>query len=99
MSANLVGVVGAKPAILQWVTWPALGTNVAYVLHLLPWIGAVRQRLVALKFVLFVASVGLLGIAVLLAHILLWKVEPGTYPSVVSVYLCMWLCRATGRGQ
>jgi non-ribosomal peptide synthetase-like protein len=80
----------ATLSALQWVTWLALGNNVARALHLVPWTVAVNWWLVAIAFVLFVTPVGRMGIAVVFARILLWKVKPGTYPRGGSVHLRIW---------
>ncbi len=59
----------ATLAALQWVTWLALGNNVARALHLVPWTVAVNWWLVASAFVVFVTPLGRMGIAVLAAQI------------------------------
>ena len=80
----------ATLAALQWVTWLALGNNVARALHLVPWTVAVNWWLVAVAFVLFVTPVGRMGIAVLFARMLLSNVQPGTYRRGGSVHLRVW---------
>ena len=80
----------ATLAALQWVTWLALGNNVARALHLVPWTVAVSWWLVAVAFVLFVTPVGRMGIAVLFARMLLSNVQPGTYRRGGSVHLRVW---------
>jgi non-ribosomal peptide synthetase-like protein len=78
-------------AALQWVTWLALGNNVARVVHLVPWTVAVNWWVVAAAFLLFVTPLGRMGIAVLAARLLLRNLEPGTYPRGGSVHLRIWL--------
>ncbi|OSC41400.1 Pls/PosA family non-ribosomal peptide synthetase [Mycobacterium decipiens] len=86
----LLSVPLATLAALQWVTWLALGNNVARALHVVPWTVALNWWLVAAAFVLFVTPVGRMGISVLFARVLLWKVSPGTYPRGGSVHLRVW---------
>ncbi|BBX44661.1 non-ribosomal peptide synthetase [Mycobacterium cookii] len=76
---------------LQWVTWLAIGNNVARRLHLVPWTVAVNWWLVAAAFVVFVTPLGRMGIAVLAARLLLPNVQPGTYRRGGSVHLRVWL--------
>lgn len=75
---------------LQWVTWLALGNNIARALHLVPWTVAVSWWWVAIAFVLFVTPLGRMGIAVLFARLLLRNVKPGSYPRGGSVHLRVW---------
>ncbi|MGB9308107.1 MAG: Pls/PosA family non-ribosomal peptide synthetase, partial [Mycobacterium sp.] len=86
----LLSVPLATLAALQWVTWLALGNNVARALHLVPWTVAVNWWLIAAAFVLFITPVGRMGIAVLFARILLSNVKPGTYRRGGSVHLRVW---------
>ena len=92
--AQLIQTALAVPlatlAALQWLTWLALGNNVAHALHLVPWTVVVSWWLVAVAFILFVTPVGRMGIAVLFARILLRKVQPGSYPRGGSVHLRVW---------
>lgn len=92
--AQLAQTVAAVPlatlAALQWVTWLALGNNIARALHVVPWTVAVNWWLVGVAFILFVTPVGRMGIAVFFARLLLWKVKPGTYPRGGSVHLRVW---------
>ncbi|MDP7706317.1 Pls/PosA family non-ribosomal peptide synthetase [Mycobacterium sp. TY815] len=81
----------ATVAGLQWVTWLALGNNIARALHLVPWTVAVSWWWVAIAFVLFVTPLGRMGIAVLFARLLLFNVAPGSYPRGGSVHLRVWL--------
>ena len=81
----------ASLAALQWVTWLALGNNVARALHLVPWTVAVDWWLVAAAFVVFVTPLGRMGIAVLAARALLPNVQPGSYPRGGSLHLRIWL--------
>ncbi|WP_419724163.1 Pls/PosA family non-ribosomal peptide synthetase [Mycobacterium haemophilum] len=90
LAQTALSVPLATLAALQWVTWLAVGNNVARALHLVPWTVAVNWRLVAAAFVLFVTPVGRMGTAVLFARILLWKVKPGTYPRGGWVHLRVW---------
>ncbi|MGV7795914.1 amino acid adenylation protein, partial [Mycobacterium kansasii] len=76
---------------LQWITWLALGNNIARALHLVPWTVAVSWWWVAIAFVLFVTPLGRMGIAVLFARLLLFNVAPGSYPRGGSVHLRVWL--------
>ncbi|AYE98249.1 amino acid adenylation protein [Mycobacterium paragordonae] len=75
---------------LQWITWLALGNNIARALHLVPWTVAVSWWWVAIAFVLFVTPLGRMGIAVLFARMLLFNVAPGSYPRGGSVHLRVW---------
>lgn len=92
--AQLTQTVLALPlatlAALSWVTWLALGNNVARALHVVPWTVAVNWWLVAVAFVLFVTPLGRMGIAVLFTRILLRTVKPGSYPRGGSVHLRVW---------
>jgi non-ribosomal peptide synthetase-like protein len=92
--SQLIQTAAAVPlatlAAMQWVTWLALGNNVAHALHLVAWTVVVNWWLVAVALVLFVTPVGRMGIAVLFARILLRKVQPGTYPRGGSVHLRVW---------
>ncbi|OBK40371.1 amino acid adenylation protein [Mycobacterium sp. 1245111.1] len=81
----------ATLAALQWVTWLALGNNVARVLHLVPWTVAVNWWLVAAAFVTFVTPLGRMSIAVLAARLLLPRVRPGSYPRGGWLHLRVWL--------
>lgn len=102
--AQLIQLGAALPlatlAALQWVTWLALGNNIARALHVLPWTVAVNWRVVAVAFLLFVTPLGRMGIAVLFARVLLWNVKPGSYPRGGSVHLRVWfaerLAQASG---
>jgi len=87
---TLLSVPLATLAALQWVTWLALGNNVARALHLVPWTVVVNWWLVVVAFVFFVTPVGRMGIAVLFARMLLSNVEPGTYRRGGSVHLRVW---------
>ena len=93
--AQLAQVVLAVPlatlAALQWVTWLALGNNVARALHLVPWTVAVNWWLVASAFAVFVTPLGRMAIAVLAARMLLPNVRPGTYRRGGWVHLRVWL--------
>jgi non-ribosomal peptide synthetase-like protein len=87
---TLLSLPLATLAALPWVTWLALGNNVARALHLVPWTVAVSWWLVVVAFVLFVAPVGRMGIAVLFARMLLSNVQPGAYRRGGSVHLRVW---------
>jgi len=80
----------ATLAALPWVTWLALGNNVARALHVVPWTVAVNWWLIGVAFVLFVTPVGRMGIAALFARMLLSKVKPGTYRRGGSAHLRVW---------
>jgi acetyltransferase-like isoleucine patch superfamily enzyme len=86
----LLSVPLATLAALPWVTWLALGNNVARALNLVSWTVAVNWWLIAAAFVLFVTPVGRMGIAVLFARMLLSNVQPGTYRRGGSVHLRVW---------
>lgn len=92
--AQLVQTAAAVPlatlAALQWVTWLALGNNVAHAWHLVPWTVPVHWWLVAAALVLFVTPVGRMAVSVLFARILLRNVRPGSYPRGGSVHLRVW---------
>jgi len=93
--AQLVQTVLAVPlatlTALQWVTWLALGNNVARTLRVVPWTVAVNWWLVAMAFVVFVSPLGRMTIAVLAARLLLADVRPGTYRRGGSLHLRVWL--------
>ena len=88
---TVLSVPLATLAGLQWVTWLALGNNIARALHLVPWTVAVNWWVIAAAFLLFVTPLGRMGIAVLFARILLSNVQPGTYRRGGSVHLRVWL--------
>ena len=81
----------ATLAALQWVTWLALGNNVARALHLVPWTVAVSWWLVVVAFIAFVTPLGRMAIAVLAARLLLPRVQPGIYRRGGWVHLRVWL--------
>ncbi|MFZ0712789.1 Pls/PosA family non-ribosomal peptide synthetase, partial [Mycobacterium sp.] len=87
----LLSVPLATLAALQWVTWLALGNNVARSLHLVPWTVAVNWWVVAAAFVVFVTPMGRMAIAVSAARLLLPNVRPGTYRRGGWVHLRVWL--------
>ncbi len=89
----------ASLAALQWVTWLALGNNVARALHLVPWTVAVNWWLVAAAFVVFVTPLGRMGIAVLAARLLLPNVQPGSLPARRVAASAGVAGRAARRGQ
>ena len=95
LSSQLAQIVLSVPlatlAALQWVTWLALGNNVARSLHLVPWTVAVNWWLVAAAFVVFVTPMGRMAIAVSAARLLLPNVRPGTYRRGGWVHLRVWL--------
>jgi non-ribosomal peptide synthetase-like protein len=95
LSSQLAQIVLSVPlatlAALQWVTWLALGNNVARSLQLVPWTVAVNWWLVAAAFVLFVTPLGRMTIAVSAARLLLPNVRPGTYRRGGWVHLRVWL--------
>jgi non-ribosomal peptide synthetase-like protein len=94
-SSQLAQIVLSVPlatlAALQWVTWLALGNNVARSLHLVPWTVAVNWWAVAAAFVVFVTPMGRMAIAVSAARLLLPNVRPGTYRRGGWVHLRVWL--------
>ncbi len=87
---TLLAVPLSMLAALQWVTWLALGNNVARAVDLVSWTVTVNWWVIAVAFVLFVTPVGRMGFAVLFARILLRNVEPGTYRRGGSVHLRVW---------
>lgn len=87
---TLLAVPLSMLAALQWVTWLALGNNVARAVDLVSWTVTVNWWVIAVAFVLFVTPVGRMGVAVLFARILLRNVEPGTYRRGGSVHLRVW---------
>ena len=87
---TLLAVPLATLAALPWVTWLALGNNVARALHVVPWTVAVDWWLIGVAFVLFVTPLGRMGIAVLFARTLLRNVKPGTYRRGGWVHLRVW---------
>ncbi|WP_435825361.1 Pls/PosA family non-ribosomal peptide synthetase [Mycobacterium simiae] len=90
----------ATLSALPWLTWLALGNNVARALHVVPWTVAVNWWLIAAAFAIFVTPVGRMGITALCARLVLWKLRPGTYRRGGSVHLRIWfaerLAEATG---
>ena len=80
----------ATLAALQWVTWLALGNDVVRALHLVPWTVAVNWWLIGMGFVVFVAPVGRMAVAVLFARLLLSNLQPGTYRRGGLVHLRVW---------
>jgi len=107
LSSQLAQIMLSVPlatlAALQWVTWLALGNNVARSLHLVPWTVAVNWWLVAAAFVVFVTPMGRMTIAVSAARLLLPNVRPGTYRRGGWVHLRVWLAErlaeASGAGN
>ena len=99
LTQTVLAVPLATLAALQWVTWLALGNNVARALHLVPWTVAVNWWLVAMAFVLFITPLGRMGIAVLFARVLLRDVKPGSYPRGGSVHLRVWLAERLGEAS
>jgi non-ribosomal peptide synthetase-like protein len=87
---TVLSVPLATLAALPWVTWLALGNNVARALHVVPWTVAVNWWLIAVAFILFITPVGRMGIAVLFARMLLSNVKLGTYRRGGSVHLRVW---------
>ena len=85
-----VGAAGHADGV-AWVTWLALGNNVARALHLVPWTVAVNWWLVGAAFVVFVTPLGRMSIAVLAARLLLPGVQPGTYRAAARLHLRVWL--------
>lgn len=80
----------ATLAALPWISWLALGNNIARAMRVVPWTVAVNWWLVAAAFVLFVTPVGRMGLAVVFARLLLRNVTPGTYPRGGLVHLRVW---------
>jgi non-ribosomal peptide synthetase-like protein len=93
----------ATLAGLQWVTWLALGNNIARACHLVPWTVAVNWWLVAAALATFVTPLGRMSIAVLAARTLLAGVRPGSYPRGGWLHLRVWLterlAEASGAGN
>jgi len=90
LAQTFLSVPLATLGALQWVTWLALGNNVARALRLVPWTVAANWWLITVAFVLFVTPVGRMGIAVLFARTLLSNLKPGTYHRGGSVHLRVW---------
>ena len=78
LAQTVLAVPLATLTAWAWVTWLALGNNVARALHVVPWTVAVNWWLVAAAFVVFVTPLGRMTIAVLAARLLLPNVQPGT---------------------
>ena len=76
---------------LQWVTWLALGNNVARALHLVPWTVAVNWWWLRRRSSCSSRRWAGWRIAVLGARLLLPNVRPGTYRRGGSVHLRVWL--------
>jgi len=91
LAQTVLAVPLATLTASAWVTWLALGNNVARALHVVPWTVAVNWWLVAAGFVAFVTPLGRMTIAVLAARLLLPNVQPGTYRRGGSVHLRVWL--------
>jgi non-ribosomal peptide synthetase-like protein len=91
LAQTVLAVPLATLTALAWVTWLALGNNVARALDVVPWTVAVNWWLVAAAFVVFVTPLGRMTIAVLAARLLLPNVQPGTYRRGGSVHLRVWL--------
>ena len=91
LAQTVLAVPLATLTALHWVTWLALGNNVARALHVVPWTVAVNWWLVAVAFVVFVSPLGRMTIAVLATRLLLPNVQPGTYRRGGSLHLRVWL--------
>ncbi len=91
LAQTLLALPLATLSALQWITWLALGNNIARGLHLMPWAVAVNWWWVAIAFVLFITPLGRMSIAVLFARLLLFNVKPGSHPRGGSVHLRVWL--------
>ncbi len=87
----LLSVPLATLTAWAWVTWLALGNNVARALHLVPWTVAVNWWLVGAAFVAFVTPLGRMSIAVVAARLLLPGVQPGSYARGGWLHLRVWL--------
>jgi non-ribosomal peptide synthetase-like protein len=87
----LLSVPLATLTAWAWVTWLALGNNVARALHLVPWTVAVNWWLVGAAFVAFVTPLGRMAIAVVAARLLLPRVQPGSYARGGWLHLRVWL--------
>ncbi|MBY0441587.1 MAG: AMP-binding protein [Mycobacteriaceae bacterium] len=90
LTQTVLAVPLATLTALPWVTWLALGNNVAHALGVVPWTVRVNWWLVAVAFVVFVTPLGRMSLAALCARMLLSNVQPGTYPRGGSVHLRIW---------
>lgn len=85
---------------LQWVTWLALVNNTLAAWHPLPWLVHLDWWWVIAAFVLFVTPLGRMGIAALVARVLLVGLQPGTYRRGGPEHLRVWIAErlATASG-
>ncbi|WP_299556533.1 Pls/PosA family non-ribosomal peptide synthetase [uncultured Mycolicibacterium sp.] len=83
---------------LRWLTWLALGNNVAATTDLVGWARPVSWWLVAAGLVLFVSAPGRLAVAALAVRLLLAGIEPGSYRRGGSLHLRVWLAERLGTG-
>ena len=85
---------------LQWLTWLALLNNVVVALRPVPWLVSLNWWVVLAAFLLFIAPLGRMGIAVAGARLLLSGLRPGTYarggPEQIRVWLAERLAQASG---
>ena len=76
---------------LQWVVWLALLNNVVAAVRPVPWLVPIDWWWIVGGFLLFVAPIGRMGIAVLSARMLVGFLKPGTYRRGGSVHLRVWI--------
>ena len=89
----------ATLAALPWVTWLALGNNVARALHLVPWTVAVSWWLIAVAFILFVTPRGSDGHHGAVRADVVVECAAGHLPSRRVGAPAGLVRRAAGRGQ
>ena len=76
---------------MQWLVWLAIANNIGATLSLVPWARPVNWWWIVAGFLLFVAPIGRMGIAVFGARVLAGNLAPGTYRRGGSVHLRVWL--------
>ncbi|MGO1166504.1 MAG: Pls/PosA family non-ribosomal peptide synthetase [Janibacter sp.] len=90
--AQLLALVPLRAlAGLRWVAWLMLGSTVASSLADLTWLPTFPIWLVVIASALFLTAPGRMGLAALLARVVLRGVTPGSHPRGGKVHLRLWL--------
>ncbi|WP_107766367.1 Pls/PosA family non-ribosomal peptide synthetase [Nocardioides terrigena] len=76
---------------LRWLTWVAIGNNVATWLLGTTYLEPVPWLAVVIGWLLLITPLGRMGTTVLGARLLLRGVRPGTYPRGGRIHLRVWL--------